>query len=91
MSDDQVRTVLGVVAVVIAAAIAALTFGGKAVDVVLTAATCWLIWNRKTLADLVDQAVDDADRATRGTEAIAHHLASNEPPSSGRHAHARQH
>lgn len=86
MSDEQVYTVVAVVGLVIASAIAALIWGGKAVDVVLTVAVGWLIWDRVSLFDRVDQAVDDADQAVRGVESVTHHVAGTEPAGTGRHA-----
>lgn len=90
MTEAQVRAVLICIALFMVASIAAMALGGIAVDVVLVVGLLWLVWDRTTVHERTDEAIDDADKAVRRIEAVENHLTGLEPPSTGRHADGKE-
>lgn len=88
MTDAQARAVIGGLAIIIAALIAALAWGQTALNVTLVVALLWLLWDRVPIHERAEQAQDDADLARGKAEAIEAHLSGLEPEGTGRHAAA---
>ena len=89
LTDAQARALIGGLAIVIAAIIAALAWGQNALNTTLVAAILWLLYDRVPIHERAEQAQDDADIARGKAEAIEAHLTGLEPEGTGRHAHPR--
>lgn len=85
MTEVQARSLVAGVALIICAVIAALIWGGTAVNVVLALAVLWLIADRVGLHERVDETSDRADRATEGLEDVTNHLWGLQPAGKGKH------